>query len=145
MKVKRNTLLLLACLVWAAAGFNVLRIGMMTYGSYHSVWNYLLTALVYLVFQFFIFGKMVKKHTKRIREYPEERQFCLKFFDGKSFAIMAVMIAGGIWLRSSGVAPDRFIAVFYTGLGAALFAAGILFGWNYIQGRNMAQSPKRGE
>lgn len=25
--VKRNTLLLLACLVWSAAGFNILRIG----------------------------------------------------------------------------------------------------------------------
>ena len=145
MKVKRNTLLLLACLVWAAAGYNVLRIGVITYGGYHAVWNYLLTALVYLVFQFFIFGKMVKKHTKRIRGYEEERQFFLKFFDGKSFAIMVVMITGGIWLRSSGVAPDRFIAVFYTGLGAALLAAGLLFGWNYIQGRSMAQSSKRGE
>lgn len=28
MKVKRNTLLLLACLVWSAAGFNILRIGL---------------------------------------------------------------------------------------------------------------------
>lgn len=27
MKVKRNTLLLLACLVWSEAGFNILRIG----------------------------------------------------------------------------------------------------------------------
>ena len=27
MKVKRNTLLFLACLVWSAAGFNILRIG----------------------------------------------------------------------------------------------------------------------
>ena len=31
MKVKRNTLLLLACLVWSAAGFNILRIGLMAY------------------------------------------------------------------------------------------------------------------
>lgn len=27
MKVQRNTLLLLACFVWSAAGFNILRIG----------------------------------------------------------------------------------------------------------------------
>lgn len=27
--VKRNTLLLLACLVWSAAGFNILRIGIL--------------------------------------------------------------------------------------------------------------------
>ena len=56
MKVKRNTLLLLACLVWGAAGFNILRIGL---------------------------------------------------------------------------APERFIAVFYTGLGASLLLAGLLFGRNF--------------
>lgn len=61
MKVKRNTLLLFACLVWSAAGFNILRIG----------------------------------------------------------------------LRASGLAPERFIAVFYTGLGASLLLAGLLFGRNY--------------
>lgn len=29
MKVKRNTLLLIACLVWSAAGFNILRVGVL--------------------------------------------------------------------------------------------------------------------
>lgn len=29
MKVKRNTLLLIAALVWSAAGFNILRIGLL--------------------------------------------------------------------------------------------------------------------
>lgn len=70
MKVKRNTLLLLACLIWSAAGFNTLRIGLM---------------------------------------------------------------AGGIWLRSSGLTPERFIAFFYTGLGASLLLAGLLFGRNFAK------------
>ena len=70
MKVKRNTLLLLACLIWSAAGFNILRIGLMT---------------------------------------------------------------GGIWLRSSGLAPERFIAFFYTGLGASLLLARLLFGRNFAK------------
>ena len=38
---------------------------------------------------------------------------------------------GGIGLRASGIAPERFIAVFYSGLGAALLLAGIWFGCNY--------------
>ena len=46
---------------------------------------------------------------------------------------MAVMMTGGIWLRSSGVAPDRFIAFFYTGLGAPLLLAGLLFGCNFAK------------
>lgn len=131
MKVKRNTLLLLACLVWSAAGANILRIGLMAYPAYLTVRNYLLSILVFAVFQRFIFGKLVKKHTARIHAYLEERHFFLKFFDGKAFTIMAVMMTGGIGLRVSGLAPERFIAVFYTGLGAALLLAGLLFGCNY--------------
>ena len=100
--VKRNTLLLLACLVWSAAGFNILRIGLSAYPAYRAAGNYLLSAVVFAVFQKFIFGKLVKKHTTRISAYEEERHFFLKFFDLKSFAIMAVMMSGGIALRSSG-------------------------------------------
>ena len=55
MKVKRNTLLLLACLVWSAAGFNILRIGLTAYPAYLSVLNFLLSVLVFAVFQRFIF------------------------------------------------------------------------------------------
>ena len=44
---------------------------------------------------------------------------------------MAVMMSGGIGLRASGLAPERFIAAFYTGLGASLLLAGLLFGRNY--------------
>lgn len=131
MKVKRNTLLLLACLVWSAAGFNILRIGLMSYPAYRSVMNYLLSVLVFAVFQIFIFGKLVKKHTARISGYEEERHFFLKFFDKKAFAIMAVMMSGGIGLRASGIAPEQFIAGFYTGLGASLLLAGLLFGCNW--------------
>lgn len=45
----------------------------------------------------------------------------------KSYLIMAFMMGGGIWLRPSGLVPDTFIAVFYTGLGCALALAGVLF------------------
>lgn len=133
MKVKRNTLLLLACLVWSAAGFNILRIGLMSYPAHLTVLNYLLSVLVFTVFHRFIFGKLVKKHTARISAYLEERHLFLKFFDGKAFVTMAVMMTGGIGLRASGLAPERFIAVFYTGLGAALLLAGLLFGRNYCK------------
>ena len=133
MKLKRNILLLLACLIWSAAGFNILRIGLMAYPAYRAGINYLLSALVFVVFQVFIFGKLVKKHTARIGAYEDKFHFFLKFFDKKSFAIMAVMMTGGIWLRSSGLAPERFIAFFYTGLGASLLLAGLLFGRNFAK------------
>lgn len=133
MKVKRSTLLLLACLVWCIAGFNILRIGILAYPAYVTAGNILLSALVFFVFQKFVFRRLVHKHTARITGYVEERQFFLKFFDGKVFAIMAFMMSGGIGLRASGVAPERFIAVFYSGLGGALLLAGILFGLRYVK------------
>ena len=55
------------------------------------------------------------------------------FFDAKAYIIMAVMMGGGIWLRSSGLAPEAFIAVFYTGLGTALALAGLLFGAAFLR------------
>lgn len=138
MKVKRNTLLLLACLVWGAAGFNILRIGLAAYPAYRSALDFLLSILVFSVFQIFIFGRLVKKHSARVGAYLEERHFFWKFFDGKSFALMAVMMTGGIGLRSSGLAPERFIAVFYTGLGASLLLAGLLFGRNFSRALHAA-------
>lgn len=131
MKVKRDTLLPLACLVWGAAGFNILRIGLVAYPAFRTALNFCLSALVFAVFQRFVFGPLVEKHTARIRAYEEERHFFLKFFDKKAFAVMAVMMTGGIALRAGGLAPERFIAVFYTGLGASLLLAGALFGRNY--------------
>lgn len=125
MKVQKNTLLLLACLVWGAAGFNILADwpdGLSP--AYVTVVNLLLSAVVFGLFQRFVFGKLVKKHTGRIAAMEEKPQFFLKFFDGKAFAIMAVMMTVGIGLRASGLAPERFIAVFYSGLGASLLLAG---------------------
>ena len=77
MKVKRNTLLLIACFVWCAAGFNILRIGVLAYPGYLGIMNFALSLIVFAVFQLFIFGRLVKKHSTRIAGYEEERHFFL--------------------------------------------------------------------
>lgn len=141
MKLKKQKLVALAGLVWGAAGFNVLRIGVLTYTDYTGMLNFLLSCVVFLLFHRFIFGPLVRRHTARILGYAEEKQFFLKFFDRKSFLIMAVMMSFGIGLRASGLAPDRFIAVFYTGLGGALTLAGILFLRNYFFGYAQQEIP----
>ena len=133
MKIKWNKLLLLASIVWGAAGINILKIGAEAYATNALPLNFLLSLLVFTIFHALIFNKLVKKHTSRIEGYTEELQFFLKFFDHKSFAIMAVMITGGIGLRMSGAEPERFIAVFYTGLGSALLLAGLMFGRNFLK------------
>ncbi|MDE7230626.1 MAG: hypothetical protein K2N56_09115, partial [Oscillospiraceae bacterium] len=83
--VRNSTLLMIACLVWTAAGINILRIGIIEYPPFVSVINFLLSAVVFTVFQIFIFGRLVKKHTKRIDAYGEQKQLFIKFFAVHSF------------------------------------------------------------
>ena len=136
--VNKHTLILIAGIVWAIAGFNIVRIGLLAYQGNFTWWRGLLSIAVYAAFQIFVFGKMVKKHTGRILQYKEERQNFFRFFDTKSYLIMAFMMTLGIGLRVSGLVPDVYIAVFYTGLGASLLTAGVLFLIRYL--RVMAQS-----
>ena len=132
LHVHKNTLILIAGIVWAIAGFNIVRIGLIAYQGNFTWWRGLLSIAVYAAFQVFVFGKMVKKHTDRIQRYEEERQNFFRFFDTKSYLIMAFMMGGGIWFRSSGLAPVWFIAFFYTGLGLALAVAGVCFWVNFF-------------
>jgi hypothetical protein len=123
----KKNLLIVAGAVWLIAGINVLRIGILTYQDYHSIVNYLLSVVVFLLFHFMVFSKLVKKHTARMLGYEREKQPVYRFLDLKAFMIMVVMIGGGILIRRFELLPLHFIAVFYTGLGTALTLAGILF------------------
>ena len=58
--VKKETLLLLAGLVWGAAGFNILRIGLLAYPGHVTLWNLALSALVFGLFQGMVFGRLVQ-------------------------------------------------------------------------------------
>lgn len=133
MKVKKHTLLFIAGIVWLIAGFNILKIGIEAYKPYLSILNFGLSLLVFLIFWFMIFKKLVFKHTNRISNFTEDFHFFLKFFDKKSFIIMFFMIFFGVCIRKFHLAPDVFIAVFYTGLGSSLFLSGIMFLINYIK------------
>ena len=92
MKVKKRTLLLLASIVWLIAGFNIIRIGILSYTGHVTVVNILLSALVFAVFWSMVFYKLVIRHTDRIQNYEDELQFFWHFFDKKSFLIMAFMM-----------------------------------------------------
>ena len=130
-KVKKRTLLLIAGIVWLIAGFNVARLGIISYKLIDPEWYlYILSLVIFLLFGRMFF-KMSRKHTKRIVRYEEYRPFW-NFFDCKAYMIMAFMMGGGIALRSSGLVSDFFIAFFYTGLDCALGLAGVIFIKNYI-------------
>lgn len=134
LKIGKLNLLVVAAVVWLAAGANILRIGLEAYGEVGVVpWELVLSVAVGAVFWFFVFRKLTVKHTGRIVGYEEPRKHFWHFFDVRSFVIMAVMMTGGILIRTLGLAPSEFIAVFYTGLGTALALAGALFAVNRVR------------
>lgn len=121
MKIKKQNLLLLASLVWMIAGFNVLRIGIETYAEYQTVINYIVTIIVFLLFWFMVFYKLTNKHTIRIQGYEEEKQLFYKFFDLKSFLIMAFMISFGIIIRSFHLLPGAVYSCILHRIGSGTF------------------------
>ncbi|KXB69978.1 MAG: hypothetical protein E7F50_05360 [Peptostreptococcus sp.] len=79
-----------------------------------------------------MFLKMGVKHKKRISGHLKDTRPVWYFFDLKSYIIMELMMSLGIWLRSSCMVSQTFVAVFYSGLGLALSLAGIFFTYMYF-------------
>lgn len=133
LKVRSKYLLLIAAAVWLIAGSQVARMGLEAcmVGAADPWLLFVGIPVTFLVFHA-MFSKLVAKHAARIRGYGEEKMHVLRFFDVKGYLIMAVMMGGGIALRSFHLVPGWFIAFFYTGLGAALALAGIGFIRQYI-------------
>lgn len=101
--VPKNGLMLIAGMVWCAAGAMVSAIGLpllWRLGATQVV-LYPLAGLIFLIFYFLIFSRLVVKHTERIRQRSEQRLAFWNFFDRSSYVVMVIMMAGGMWLRLS--------------------------------------------
>jgi hypothetical protein len=129
LRVPKNSLMLIAGLVWCAAGAAVCLIGLPLELRLAPTQVVLLplAAAIFLAFYLFVFSRLVRKHTGRIRARTEDRLPFWQFFNASSWGVMAVMMGGGTALRLSHVVPDWVIAFFYSGLGAALFVCGVSF------------------
>lgn len=132
-KVRAKYLLLIAAAVWFIAGINILRMGILA-ALEGTTPPWLLIVGIPTIFILFhmMFSRLVGKHADRIRGYGEDRMHVLRFFDVKGYIIMAIMMGGGISLRTFGIVPSWFVAFFYTGLGTALALAGVGFLIHFI-------------
>ena len=145
VQIPKNQLMLIAGLVWCAAGAMVSIIGLpLEFGlaPAHLV-LVPLAAVIFLVFYLFIFSPLVRKHTGRIRARPEDRLPFWQFFNASSWVVMAVMMGGGMTLRLSHLMPDWMIAFFYSGLGVALFLCGVRFLGAFARKDVLALAPER--
>jgi hypothetical protein len=129
VSVPKNLLMLIAGAVWIAAGGMVVAIGLpleIRLAPEHLV-LIPLAAAIFVAFYAFVFTRLVHRHTSRIRARSESHLPIYQFFDARSWAVMALMMGGGMALRLSRLVPDWAIAFFYSGLGIALFLCGIRF------------------
>jgi hypothetical protein len=143
--IPKNQLILIAGLVWCAAGAMVSMIGLpleLGLAPEHVILLPLAVA-IFIVFYRFVFSRLVRKHTGRIRERAEDRLPFWHFFNASSWAVMAVMMGGGMALRLSHVMPDWMIAFFYSGLGVALFLCGVRFLGVFARKEVLANSSER--
>lgn len=127
--VPKRVLLLLASLVWAIAGFNILRIAI---EEFNSTSNMHVIGIVggligFGLFFKFVFHKMYKKHTTRIVNIEDEKASIFAFFDKKGYIIMAFMITMGISLRAFNIISGLPLIILYLSLGLALSSASIAF------------------
>ena len=99
--------------------------------------------VIFLTFYFFVFSRLVRKHTGRIRARTEDRLPFWHFFNASSWVVMAVMMGGGMALRVSHLMPDWMIAFFYSGLGVALFLCGVRFLGAFARKDVLAITPER--
>ena len=121
--------MLIAGIVWCLAGAMVCLVGIPLLFKLDPGDPILLplALVIFAVFYVFVFSRLVRKHTHRIRAREEDRLPFWHFFNASSWIVMAVMMGGGMALRLSHSVPDWFIAFFYSGLGVALFVCGVRF------------------
>ena len=85
----------------------------------------------------FGFRNLARKNSERIRQLNDPA--CLFAFLGwKSYAIVAVMITGGVLLRHSAI-PKPYLAILYAGIGGGLFLSSFVY---YAQLRRTADRPQ---
>lgn len=132
LHVTKQPLIILAGIVWLLAGLNVVILGVRAAIDLRGLAAIVLLALAggaVAIFCAFhpMFSKLVQKNTQRIADLEGERHHVVRFFDRKSYMMMAIMMSFGIGMRAAGFFPDWFIAFFYTGLGLALTLAGVSY------------------
>ncbi len=127
MSISRQTLFILALILWLFGGYKVLLIGWEAWISDVSNLKYIWLVLALLFFMGFVFPKAVRANSQFILGLKGERFPWYKCLKPTSWGIMIFMISLGVALRHFHLVPNSFIAGFYTGLGLSLSLVALFF------------------
>ena len=126
--MKTKSLAFIEGIIWLIAGFNVCRIGVVSWMSLDTISPFMIIgSIISLILFSIMFVKMLFKNVKRIRKIDIRKRKMWDVMPVKSYVIMIFMITFGILLRRCTLVPPSFIASFYVGLGMALMVAGVIY------------------
>lgn len=124
----RPWLLALAGLMWTAVGVMLSRYAFV-WLAHPPSWTNVALGLVGIAAAVPIyrlgFRQLARKNIERIRQL-NDRACLFAFLAWKSYAIVAVMITGGILLRHSAI-PKPYLAILYAAIGGGLFLSSFVY------------------
>lgn len=131
----KKWLLVLAGVMWSGVGFMLLSYAVNWLTHPLSVITVLLGLsgiIISILANRFQFSKLARKNIVRILALKDKA--CLFAFQAwKGYLIIAVMVTGGILLRSSAI-PKPYLAVVYTAIGGALLQASFNYYLRFFEG-----------
>jgi hypothetical protein len=127
-RLPRPWLLALAGLMWTAVGVMLCRYAFVWLAhplSWVRAGFGLLGILAAVPIYQLGFGKLARQNLERIRQLGD-RACLFSFLAWKSYAIVAVMITGGVLLRHSAI-PKPYLAILYAAIGGGLFLSSFVY------------------
>ena len=128
-RVPKRALLLVAGLAWTLAGSMLLGRGsawLLANGD-RLVQRYAIALSGGVAFFFLLFSRISRRHVRRIRALEAARPSVFAFFDRRSYAMAAAMMAGGVLLRSSRLIEPSLLYTFYVCMGTPLLLSALRF------------------
>ncbi len=135
--VEKRTLLLIAGCAWSIAGGILLSRGLISLIRLndHLVLEISGGLFFGALFYIFLFTRISGKHILRINMIRVEHPCFFSFFNFKSYAMMAVMIIGGITLRKLDVINPDFLYSFYLAMGIPLLVSAYRFFYSWYKNK----------
>ena len=127
--VTKHNLLFIAGLAWTTAG-GILAGRGLTYlvqNSNYQFWRLAGGLILGGIFFILLFAKISGRHIKRIHGLNIPYPCAFSFFNLRGYIMMAIMISGGIMLRSFDVINKEWLYNFYIAMGVPLLISASRF------------------
>ncbi len=137
--VSKHNLLFIAGLAWTTAGGILAGRGLnflLQHGE-HLAMRLAGGVVLGVVFYLILFAKISRKHIIRIKGLNIPNPCAFSFFNFRSYLMMAIMISGGITLRSFDLINKEWLYNFFVTMGVPLLISASRFFYFWITNREM--------